>query len=334
MAQIQLISLIGGVQAGLFADVCLLTEIFEGAGHQVTFTRGHAVGPHVLHPPRPFPVRQEFDINIFIEHCGPQAYLDQYWAEARFNVFLPNAEWFFPEWIPYLEKVDAVWAKTCDCQRIFSALCPGKVTFTSFTSRDHLRPVVKEVELFHGPGYSDLKGTKQIMKLWEDERCELPFLHFYFSEMLIASKTTDLFSSLRVMKYMGRWAPDEYAQIQNRYRFHLCLSQYEGFGHYIHEAKSTQAVVITTDAPPMNEFVRPEFGILVPPEAMHQINLAWGARICPDTLGAYLRDHILKRIHDESHWEEMGQRAREDFLNRDRYFRQRIVEVTHQLLTT
>jgi hypothetical protein len=47
---------------------------------------------------------------------------------------------------------------------------------------------------------------------------------------------------------------------------HLCVSEREGFGHYLNEARGAAAVVITTEHPPMNELVRPGVGVLVPPD--------------------------------------------------------------------
>jgi glycosyltransferase involved in cell wall biosynthesis len=50
--------------------------------------------------------------------------------------------------------------------------------------------------------------------------------------------------------------------LQNRNLFHLCPSETEGFGHHLVEGMSVGAIVLATDAPPMNEMVTPERGFL------------------------------------------------------------------------
>lgn len=45
--------------------------------------------------------------------------------------------------------------------------------------------------------------------------------------------------------------------------FHLCPSESEGFGHTIVEGLSCGALVVTTDAPPMNELVSESRGVLI-----------------------------------------------------------------------
>jgi hypothetical protein len=58
----------------------------------------------------------------------------------------------------------------------------------------------------------------------------------------------------------------------NYYVFHLCHSQCEGFGHYINEGLSCGAVVITSDASPMNEIISKDNGILLQP-TIHKTQL-------------------------------------------------------------
>jgi Glycosyltransferase len=52
----------------------------------------------------------------------------------------------------------------------------------------------------------------------------------------------------------GRWVSDADIKIlMNRHQFHVMPSMYEGYGQVLHEAMSAEQVIITTDAPPMNE---------------------------------------------------------------------------------
>lgn len=50
--------------------------------------------------------------------------------------------------------------------------------------------------------------------------------------------------------------------------FFLCPSIMEGYGHYINQARASGAVVVTTDANPMNELITSsEMGVLIPARA-------------------------------------------------------------------
>ncbi|KAI9338757.1 hypothetical protein BDR26DRAFT_404878 [Obelidium mucronatum] len=88
------------------------------------------------------------------------------------------------------------------------------------------------------------------------------------------------------MRIHSRLPIRELRDLQMRNGVHLCPSQMEGYGHYINEARSLGALVVTTDAPPMNEMVMDGVnGILInhdkgnltdktfPPKFMYEVYL-------------------------------------------------------------
>ena len=65
---------------------------------------------------------------------------------------------------------------------------------------------------------------------------------------------------------------------------HVCPSQYEGFGHYIHEAMCCGGVVITTDHPPMNEVITDKDYLVKSTVSKKRMRLAQPCEITPEDL--------------------------------------------------
>ncbi len=262
MARIQLLAYSNGV--GNSRDIHLLAQPLRDLGHELTVTlvsRGarrsrrwrllawwvrlrRALGGGAAPP---------YDLNLMLEHVWPG-----YLTLARRNVLVPNPEWFDRHDRRLLPLLDGLWAKTRYSQGLFEAL--GKpVSYTGFDSVDRcVATVARQARFFHLAGKSRMKGTARLLALWS-RHPEWPLLCVVLSRRLQAQLPV-----ADNIQYRSEYLEDaQLAQLQNAHLFHLCTSETEGWGHYIPEALSTGAVVIATDAPPMNELVGPDRGLLV-----------------------------------------------------------------------
>jgi glycosyltransferase involved in cell wall biosynthesis len=106
--------------------------------------------------------------------------------------------------------------------------------------------------------------------------------------------------------------------LQNQCGVHLCPSKTEGFGHYIMEAMSAEAVVITTDAPPMNEFIK-DPRCLVKYKSSGQWKYATTYVINEKEL-AYKVKALQQLSHEEL--QAIGRQNREEYLRRKAEFAQ------------
>lgn len=260
-ADVNLVAWDNGV--GLTRDLSLLAEALTRGGLDVEVTRlcmGHAGGRRsVLERLAGVPgldrnSAKRFKIAIMLEHVRSGLL-----GESHLTAFIPNPEWCLPRDVALLGDIDHVLAKTRHAEPIFRSLgC--KTDFIGFTSEDRMDASVARSPLFlHVAGKSEAKNTRRVLDLWR-RHPEWPHLTVIQNPAMVDAAVV----APNVSHRLDHVSDDELKQLQNAHVFHLCPSIAEGFGHYIAEAMSVGAIVLTTDGAPMNELVGQDSGLLIP----------------------------------------------------------------------
>jgi hypothetical protein len=309
--------------AGLSRDLEILKRVIGAAGFELTVSAIGAGGVRrfitrtrvrmalASRARREGAAFGTFDVNLMDEHLRPE-----YAPLARRNVLMPHPEWFDVEWTPELRAIDRVFAKTRHAVPLFEALgC--RTDFTGFTSFDRLlREVPREPAFFHLGGRSGNKGSQAIIDLWS-HKPSWPQL------TLIQRKPLRLPPAMPAnVRLISDYIDDaELQALQNRNLFHLCPSETEGFGHHLVEGMSVGAIVLATDAPPMNEMVTPERGVLAGYSRTGKQQLATTYYVDPDALEAGVERMLA---FDASERRVRSERARAWWEENDRAFGERL----------
>ncbi len=208
-----------------------------------------------------------WDLNVMLEHVWPQ-----FLHQARHNVLVPNPEWCDRRDRSFFDAIDRLWTKSAMAEQLFRALGCATVHI-GFDSEERLSAEVeRRTKFLHLAGRSPLKGTERLLSVWR-RHPEWPTLTVVENPAM-PDKSSKLQDCTNIHYQRGYLSDAGLRELQNAHRFHVCPSEAEGWGHYIAEAMSVRAVTVTTDAPPMNELVRPERGILVAGQGGAQHNLA------------------------------------------------------------
>lgn len=166
------------------------------------------------------------------------------------HVLIPNQEWFRPASVSLLAYIDYVWCKTQLAQQVFSEL--GVKTQYSGFCTSLAEPlaageVPAEPGFFSRIGVSNLRGIEPLVHAWS-QHPDWPLLNIV------------VHSSLRILpapdnvRYVDEFPSTQaYHVFAKQFRFQVFATETEGFGHAIYEALELGAVVLVTDAPPMNE---------------------------------------------------------------------------------
>ncbi len=239
------------------------------------------------------------------------------WLKAANEHFVvPNQERFPPRKLRALRRVDHVLAKTRHAESIFSALGLA-TTLIGFTSEDCRVPgnAKNWSRCLHVAGRSTMKGTEDLIAAWAGHP-DWPELVIVQDPSMPRPEVPGNITLLRT--YMAK---DELHRLQNGCGIHLCPSRSEGWGHYISEAMSCGAVVITTDAPPMNEVIDDSIGVLVSVDRRESRHLGQCYFVNGQALERRI-EQVLAMPADAK--ADMGKAARRRFEENDRRFRDAI----------
>ncbi|MCP9209722.1 glycosyltransferase [Streptomyces sp. NEAU-Y11] len=297
--RIALISRNNGV--GLSLDADLLEELFASAGHEVVFYDWKSeTMPHA-------------DIAFHLELISRN--LAQ---QADRNIALPNLEWYPSEWMKFLPAFDQVWAKSAYAYRFCRQRGARSVHLTGFLGRDRWNPDVKrEVKCLHLRGRSHMKGTEQVLEAWRSHP-DLP-------PLTVVSK--DPIQAPSHVSVIHDPSDRELDTLMNGAQIHVCPSVAEGWGHYITEGMSVGATVVTTDASPMNEHIRPEWGYLVGVTKTRPHHQAVQTYTSPGLIAEAVQRASALTPEKRT---QVGRAARAHFLERNASFREVALRLVEQ----
>jgi glycosyltransferase involved in cell wall biosynthesis len=309
MASVNLVTLDTG--RGHTRSRHLIEEVLTAAGHRF------ACNDLSRDPP----VGARYDVTIFYQDIAGA------WLEvAPVNCLIPNQEWFDESELHLLACIDVVLAKTRHAADVFSRMgC--HVEYIGFTAEDRrLGDVERDLSRWlHVAGRSPLKGTEVVVETWHANP--------HFPKLLVVQNTdgTRPQTTAANLSVIDDYVPDHVLRVlQNWCGVHLCPSEAEGWGHYLVEGMSVGAVVVTTDAPPMNELVTAERGVLCAYDSRQSLALGTTYRMSPATLAATV-EAVVRRPVGELH--ELGARARAFYNENDGVFAHRFVQAIGRLLT-
>jgi hypothetical protein len=265
------------------------------------------------------------DVNIFLETISKS--LIKY---ADVNVLIPNQEWYYKTWIPYLEDIDYILVKSKYAEDLFKQLVPSRrniVKMIGWKSLDRNSPNTEPNfgNFLHLCGRSKHKQTQLMIDYWEPD----------FPKLTIVYSPRDVHitprQDLTNIEYItNRLSEEELCKLMNKCGVHLCCSETEGYGHYIHEAKSCGIVVVTTNAPPMKNYVEPNTGFLVKTSDKKLLKKQLGSKYAIDKEDF---QRIIRQIQDTDvkTLKKIGENARESYSKEAKYFDNDIKEIMAEI---
>jgi len=318
-----IIDIVTGGTRGLIRDAHIVSDILRSS-YRININISRQRNLHLLHK-RLFKtlentVTQSHRVLLFFENI-PSRWMNL----SKTSILIPNQEWMRDEVISNLPNCKEIWCKTRYAEDLFRKR-KFQTRYIGFTSVDIYTSTVKKDynKFIHVAGRSHLKGTLSILELWQ--------VHKEWPTLLLISgneEWKETYPLPNVIFLPNSLSDNEIKIAMNSYGIHLCPSETEGFGHYISEALSCKSIVISVNAPPMNEIVTNEFGLLA--KVNKNEPMGFGERFFVDKCDLELQ--IQKAIDmDPSEKLLRGESARKWYEVQQRSFHLRLNEAIETLL--
>lgn len=237
-----------GQNTGLNQDTFILRGILTGIFDKEIST---ACVPYV------YPHCEEADVNIFLEVINPSLF-----SYARKNIWIPNIEWTYRNWVPYLDMVDEIWAKTKEAEDVLSQLTKTPIRNIGWTSIDKgwdtsmkknyhkaFVPVGKNIYRHPRPIFQAYMRIKENnVSLYE----KLPTLYVVYSPNNIKVTVPESIQE-KVIVNAGVMKDTQYDELLKECGLCICTSLAEGFGHAVNEAMSVGCNLILSPIRPFVE---------------------------------------------------------------------------------
>uniref|UniRef100_A0AAV1T875 Glycosyl transferase family 1 domain-containing protein n=1 Tax=Peronospora matthiolae TaxID=2874970 RepID=A0AAV1T875_9STRA len=225
---------------------------------------------------------------LFLGHHWSSVAMTSRWPSDKPIYMMPNIE--IMELTPlHFLRVDAVLCKTRVCYDRVTQWYKqvgnprnASVFYTKHTSSSPSTLVRKrlgeyavaskdyaEVKFTHLAGVSSVKGTREVLECWL-HTSDLPLLDVYidrkpFYRLFSPSFKSKVAHSLSPVNIrLGTHDHLTFSKVVAEALYMVSPSYGEGYGHTLNQARSSGAVIVTTDMSPMNELVTNETGVLIP----------------------------------------------------------------------
>jgi hypothetical protein len=259
------------------------------------------------------------EIVVFIERLFEHGKLKSY----KRRVLLSNPEWLTEnDCLIAKNLISEFWHKTYFGMELLTKIFPEKRhEYIGFTSLHTPTAVHNYDEFSHYSGRSKTRHTQDVLNIWLKNPA-LPTLSLQSYDGDLSIPEWVHFRNIKL--FLGFLDQEDLNLELVKHGIHICTSQMEGFGHYINEARSIGALIITLDAPPMNELIDSSCGIVIPVEqySAHHSGLRFIA--APEAI----KEGIFRALEMPVHIRKsLGEKARDRFVKEQSDFFRRLESV-------